>query len=53
MIGENDCGQLGLGEEVEQKKRPALLNLPHEIVDVAAGGMHSVCLTETGEVCFE
>ncbi|GFU18988.1 regulator of chromosome condensation [Nephila pilipes] len=50
VIGENDVGQLGFGEEVEVKKRPAMLELPHSIVDIAAGGMHSACLTETGEV---
>ncbi|GFY49462.1 regulator of chromosome condensation [Trichonephila inaurata madagascariensis] len=50
VIGENDVGQLGFGEEVEVKKRPAMLELPHSIVDIAAGGMHSACLTESGEV---
>ena len=33
-----------------EKKRPAQLEMPYSIVDVAAGGMHSVCLTQTGEV---
>ncbi|KAG8179750.1 hypothetical protein JTE90_025082 [Oedothorax gibbosus] len=49
VMGENDVGQLGI-EGVERKKRPAMLDLPYEFVDIAAGGMHSVCLTENGEV---
>ncbi|GBM50060.1 Regulator of chromosome condensation [Araneus ventricosus] len=50
VMGENDVGQLGFGEEVETKKRPAVLELPYSITSIAAGGMHSVCLTESGEV---
>ncbi|XP_054716060.1 regulator of chromosome condensation-like [Uloborus diversus] len=50
VIGDNGVGALGLGQDVEEKKRPALLDLPQAMVDVAAGGMHSVCLTESGEV---
>ncbi|CAL1282562.1 unnamed protein product [Larinioides sclopetarius] len=50
VIGENDVGQLGFGEEVETKRRPAVLELPYSITSIAAGGMHSVCLTESGEV---
>lgn len=50
VIGENDVGQLGFGEEVDVKKRPAMLELPYSITDIQAGGMHSVCLTESGEV---
>ncbi|XP_055953741.1 regulator of chromosome condensation-like isoform X2 [Argiope bruennichi] len=50
VIGENDVGQLGFDEEVEVKKRPAMLELPYSITNIVAGGMHSVCLTESGEV---
>ncbi|KFM66928.1 Regulator of chromosome condensation, partial [Stegodyphus mimosarum] len=50
VIGENDVGQLGLGEDIEVKKRPTVLELSQSVIDVAAGGMHSVCLTESGEV---
>lgn len=48
--GAGDVGQLGLGPDVLEKSRPALVNLSHEIVDIFAGGMHSVCLTEEGKV---
>lgn len=43
-------GQLGLGEDVMEKARPALVDLPDKVVQVCGGGMHTVCLTEKGEV---
>ena len=51
MTGSGDVGQLGLGPDVLEKTRAALVNLDHEIVDVLAGGMHTVCLTKEGKVC--
>uniref|UniRef100_A0A3Q0QSR6 Regulator of chromosome condensation 1 n=1 Tax=Amphilophus citrinellus TaxID=61819 RepID=A0A3Q0QSR6_AMPCI len=33
-----------------ERKKPALLSLPEKIVQVTAGGMHTVCLSETGNV---
>lgn len=48
--GEGDVGQLGLGEDVMEKARPALVALPDKVVQVAAGGMHTLCLTTKGEV---
>lgn len=50
VTGAGDVGQLGLGSEVLEKSRFALLSLDHEIVDVCAGGMHTVCLTKEGKV---
>lgn len=53
-LGQGDVGQLGFGEDVMEKKRPAVVPLPEEaagkIVDVVAGGMHTVCLTADGQV---
>ena len=49
-------GQLGLGEEILERKKPAIVkgldNL--EIVQVECGGMHTVALTSSGKVisCF-
>ena len=49
-------GQLGLGEEILERKKPAIVkgldNL--EIVQVECGGMHTVALTSCGKVisCF-
>lgn len=51
VAGQNDVGQLGLGDEVQEKLRLALLSLEQgDIVDISAGGMHTVCLTKLGQV---
>ncbi|KAJ8290173.1 hypothetical protein GJAV_G00009580 [Gymnothorax javanicus] len=50
VLGQGDVGQLGLGQDVLERKRPALLTLPEEMVQVVAGGMHTVCLSDTGNV---
>lgn len=50
-VGQGDIGQLGLGEDVLEKSRPGIVaSIPDLVVSVAAGGMHSVCLTVKGEV---
>ena len=50
VLGQGDVGQLGLGENTIERKKPALVSLPEEIVQVIAGGMHTVCLSVTGQV---
>ncbi|CAN9513960.1 unnamed protein product [Ophioblennius macclurei] len=50
VLGQGDVGQLGLGDDILQRKKPALLSLPEKIVQVTAGGMHTVCLSESGHV---
>ncbi|XP_053395077.1 regulator of chromosome condensation-like isoform X2 [Mercenaria mercenaria] len=50
VCGEGDVGQLGLGEDVIEKARPGLVNIPDPVIQVCGGGMHTVCLTEKGEV---
>ncbi|XP_072250661.1 regulator of chromosome condensation isoform X2 [Leuresthes tenuis] len=50
VLGQGDVGQLGLGEAIIERKKPALLSLPEKIVQVTAGGMHTVCLGEAGHV---
>ncbi|CAH2221737.1 regulator of chromosome condensation isoform X2 [Pelobates cultripes] len=49
-LGQGDVGQLGLGEDVMERKRPALVPLPEEIVQAEAGGMHTVCLGASGTI---
>ena len=54
VLGQGDTGQLGLGEEVMERKWPirvrdALDGL--NIVQVVCGGMHTVALTDDGKVC--
>ena len=50
VLGQGDVGQLGLGENVLERKKPALVSLPENIVQAVAGGMHTVCLSDTGNV---
>ncbi|XP_054262997.1 regulator of chromosome condensation-like isoform X2 [Macrosteles quadrilineatus] len=49
-LGQGDVGQLGLGPDVMEKARPALVPDVTDVVDVCAGGMHTMCLTSSGEV---
>lgn len=51
VCGQNDVGQLGLDpDNVLEKTKPGLVNTIPHIVDVKAGGMHSLCLTTEGEI---
>lgn len=50
VLGQGDVGQLGLGEDIFERKKPALVTLPEKIVQVIAGGMHTVCLSDAGSV---
>ncbi|XP_014478638.1 PREDICTED: regulator of chromosome condensation [Dinoponera quadriceps] len=50
VFGQGDVGQLGLGEDVVEKMRPAAIPDYHDVIAAAAGGMHNVCLKKTGEV---
>ena len=43
-MGQGDTGQLGLGEDVMEKSRPAPVPELPEAVDAVAGGMHTVVL---------
>uniref|UniRef100_A0A1I8F4C2 E3 ubiquitin-protein ligase HERC4 n=1 Tax=Macrostomum lignano TaxID=282301 RepID=A0A1I8F4C2_9PLAT len=49
-LGEGDTGQLGLGDEVLGRKRPAKVDGLSNVVQAVAGGMHTVCLTADGVV---
>lgn len=50
-VGENLANQLGLSLDITDRKKPQLIkDLPEDVVEVAAGGMHSACLTEDGTV---
>lgn len=50
--GANEVGQLGFDEDVTEKTRPALIieDSKAKIVEISAGGMHSLYLTADGEV---
>ncbi|KAK2567315.1 Regulator of chromosome condensation [Acropora cervicornis] len=50
-LGQGDVGQLGLGEDVLERKKPALVKSLEglNIVQVECGGMHTVALTDDGK----
>ena len=52
VVGSGDCGQLGLGQDVLEKERPALLEFFRykEIIQVKAGGLHNLALSKSGLV---
>ncbi|XP_072357883.1 regulator of chromosome condensation-like [Scyliorhinus torazame] len=50
-LGQGDVGQLGLGENVMERKKPAFVKLLTEkVMQVEAGGMHTICLGVSGSV---
>lgn len=50
-VGEGDTGQLGLGPDLMDCKRLKLVqSLADDVIDVYAGGMHTLCLTKDGKV---
>jgi len=49
-LGQGDTGQLGLGEDVMEKSRPALIKDIEAAVEVVAGGMHTAVLDTEGQV---
>lgn len=50
VMGQGDVGQLGLGPDVLEKTRPTPIPGLDNIVDIAAGGMHTLCLTTDGQL---
>lgn len=52
-FGQGDIGQLGLGEDIDERKKPAPVGGALEgqrVVQVICGGMHTVALTDDGKV---
>lgn len=49
-FGQGEVGQLGLGPDIFEKNKPAVVPDVDNIIDIYAGGMHTVCLTADGEV---
>lgn len=50
VCGQGDVGQLGLGVDVMEKSRFSAVPNQTNIVAIAAGGMHNICLTQDGKV---
>lgn len=49
-LGQGDTGQLGLGPDIMERSKPALVKDLSSVIAVCAGGMHTVCLTKEGKV---
>ena len=49
-LGQGDTGQLGLGPDVMERTKPGKVDIADPVVQISAGGMHTVCLTDKGEV---
>nr|XP_039271836.1 regulator of chromosome condensation-like isoform X2 [Styela clava] len=52
-LGQGDTGQLGLGEDIMERKKPALVRGEldgKKIKKIIGGGMHTVCLTDDHKV---
>ena len=56
MMGQGDMGQLGLGEDIVEQKKPHPVGgvlEGSEVIQVVCGGMHIVVLTKDGtDSCF-
>ena len=50
VCGSGDVGQLGLGTDVFERTYPGLVNIADSVIQVCAGGMHTVCVTSRGQV---
>ncbi|KAI9217785.1 regulator of chromosome condensation 1/beta-lactamase-inhibitor protein II [Blastocladiella britannica] len=52
IMGNGDCGQLGLGEDIKSRYKYAFVKAikDQRVVHVACGGMHSLALCENGKV---
>ena len=54
-FGQGDCGQLGLGEDMTERKKPYPVTGLLEglkITQIECGGMHTVVLTDDGKVTY-
>ena len=54
-MGQGDVGQLGLGDDIMERKRPAFISEVDGVkfTEVMCGGMHSVAITDKGEVSLQ
>jgi len=50
-LGMGDAGQLGMGEDIMERKRPQpVKEVEGKVISCAAGGMHNVFITDSGSV---
>jgi len=49
-VGDNGMAQLGLKSAISQRQNPQPIPLPDQVVQIAAGPLHSVCLTVKNQI---
>lgn len=49
-VGENGMTQLGLKSSIDQRKNPQPVPIPESVIQIAAGPLHSVCLTDQNNI---
>ncbi|KAJ2721707.1 hypothetical protein GGI07_003763 [Coemansia sp. Benny D115] len=52
VFGNGDCGQLGLGEDMVERKKPFPVTVldAQNVVDIVSGGLHTMALTSAGKL---
>ncbi|KAI8324798.1 RCC1/BLIP-II, partial [Martensiomyces pterosporus] len=52
VFGNGDCGQLGLGDDMIERKKPFPVGAlkDEKIVDIVSGGLHTMALTDNGRL---
>ncbi|OMJ29113.1 Protein pim1 [Smittium culicis] len=52
VFGNGDCGQLGLSDDVQERKKPTIIQdlEGKRIVDISTGGLHNIAITEDGKL---
>lgn len=52
LFGSGDCGQMGMGEDVDLQRKPTLHPFleDKQIVSIAAGGLHTLALSASGRI---
>ena len=53
-LGQGDMGQLGLGDEILSRKKPAIVKelINIRMKKIAAGALHTLCITDDNKVCI-
>lgn len=52
LFGSGDCGQMGMGEDIDLQRKPTLHPFLEDknIISVAAGGLHTLALSSSGRI---
>lgn len=54
VFGTGDAGQLGLGDEIDERRKPTPVRTldKEEIVDIVCGGLHTLAISKDGKVSY-